>query len=84
MAASNEHTDRHLVPNGWVRGTTLRDSGKIQVKMAPADCVMTARWRETCNGYGPVYGSSESLWSSKDTVKIDLLTGKFGPSSKSL
>ncbi len=84
MAASNEYTDWHLVPTGWVQGTTLRDSGNVQAKKVPADCVMIARWKETCNGYGPVYGSSEILWASQDTEKIDLLIGKFGPSPKSL
>ena len=84
MAASNEWTDYHLTPQGWVRGSERRDTGQPVTRAPPQDRVLTARYKETCNGYGPVHESQDTQWESDDTKRVEELLAEFGPPPKLL
>jgi len=84
MAASNEWTDYHLTPQGWVRGSERRDTGQSMTRPTPQDRVLTVTYKETCNGYGPVHESQDTRWESDDTKRVEELLGEFGPPPKVL
>jgi hypothetical protein len=84
MAASNEWTEHHLTPNGWVRGNERRDSGQPVSRPIPQDRVLTVIYKETCNGYGPVHESQDIQWESSDTKRVEELLSKFGVPPKRL
>jgi hypothetical protein len=44
MALSDEWTEWHLTPDGWMRGE--RDSAGLHPIQAPIDRVLTILWRE--------------------------------------
>lgn len=84
MPASNEYTERHLTPDGWVRGSTRVDPGNITEKEPPSDRVLTVRWTETGNGWGPFSGQESTIWRSTDTLAVDQLLEKYGKAPTSL
>lgn len=84
MAASNEWTEYHLTPQGWVSGNERRDTGQPVTRQTPQDRVLTAIYKETCSGYGPVYESQDTLWESDDKRRVEKLLGEFGPPPKHL
>ncbi|MGM9480287.1 translation initiation factor 1 [Roseateles sp. NT4] len=78
MSASNEWTDWHLTPAGWVKGTESTDFGGT-VRERPADAVCTYRWREHLSStYSKVERGLDEIWRSTDKVAIQALTAKFG------
>lgn len=83
MAASQEWTDWHLTPNGWVAGEKKRDSG-LMVSQIPTDRVKSVRYMELCNGYSTPFGDSQEQWQSKDDALVQALLDQFGPAPKCL
>jgi hypothetical protein len=73
MAASNEWTEYHLTQNGWVEGSQKRDFGQTIRRPSPEGSVMRVLYHETCNGYGPVHGSTKEEWRSDDTILVEAL-----------
>jgi hypothetical protein len=78
MSASDEWTEYHLTPNGWVVGTDKTDFGATEVVARPSDAVLTVTFREQFNGYGPPLRTFREDWRSKDERRIEALVTRFG------
>jgi hypothetical protein len=84
MSLSNEWTDWHLTPEGWVRGTEKEDFGKIE-RDPPPDRVKTVRWRDyIASRYSTPERYHSDEWSSDDKAAIARLEAKFGPPPSTL
>lgn len=83
MAASKEWTDYHLSPAGWTTGDRKRDNSMSKGDI-PFDRVLTMRFKEECNGYGPGHGFQEEVWRSTDHQLVAQLLQQFGPAPKEL
>ena len=84
MSQSNEWTDWHLTPEGWVRGSTRRDGPGVDEKPTPSDRVMTCRWAEEKESFGPMSRDLETEWKSDDEAAVQVLIDKFGPCPEQL
>ncbi|HVO60352.1 MAG TPA: hypothetical protein VMT53_05420 [Terriglobales bacterium] len=85
MAASNEWTEWHLTPRGWERGSEREDGPGIKEKPAPADRVLTYRWKEYLSSvFSTMDRTSQELWRSDDEAAIKVLLEKFGDPPQSL
>jgi hypothetical protein len=84
MAASNEWTEYHLTPEGWVVGDQRKDFGDLKRVEAPVDRVLTVTYQEISNGYGAVQNSLQENWRSDDDGVVVVLLAKFGSAPKSL
>ena len=83
MSASHEWTDWHLTPNGWVAGTVKRDNGEIEIEV-PNSRVLTFRYSEVHNGYGPLYELSQEMWRGSEGDAVDALLARFGQAPQHL
>ena len=84
MSASNEWTEWHLTPRGWVRGAEKEDFRKIEHD-PPPDRVKTVRWHDYWSSSFSKpdrYHSDE--WSSEDKAAVAALETKFGPPPSNL
>lgn len=85
MSASDEWTEYHLTPSGWVEGSTRVDFAGVKQKPAPPDRVRTCRWRELLSsGYGPMHKSLIDEWESEDKAAVKALTDQYGPCPRHL
>jgi hypothetical protein len=84
MSASNEWTEWHLTPAGWVRGSERMDFAQLQSRPTPLDRVLTVTNKEVGNGYGPIHASQQEDWRSDDADAVAELLVKFGKAPKSL
>jgi hypothetical protein len=79
MSASNEWTEWHLTPSGWVVGTEKEDFRKIE-RDPPADRVKTVRWHDyLSSGFSKPHRYHSDVWSSEDKDAIARLEAQFGP-----
>lgn len=84
MAASNEWTDWHLTPQGWVRGSEKTDFDQT-MRDPPQGRVMTMRWSEHVgHHYGKAHRSAIEKWRSHDSQAVEELLKTFGPSPEAL
>lgn len=84
MSLSNEWTEWHLTPAGWVRGTEKEDFRTIE-REPPPDRVKTVVWKEKLSSIysKPDRGHSET-WSSQDKAAVARFQTKFGPAPSNL
>jgi len=79
MSHSNEWTDWHLTPEGWVSGSERTDGVGIEEKPIPPDRVLTKRWvEEQSSPFSSMYRGLETKWESDDKEAIQALLEKFG------
>ncbi len=83
MAASNEWTEYHLTPSGWVTGTEKTDFRRDDVD-PPQDRVLTIRYVETLNGYGGGSKGHHEVWRSAEDTSVNTLLAKYGQAPMSL
>lgn len=85
MSASNEWTEWHLTPNGWVRGSEKIDFGKPDIKDPPVDRVMTYTWREHLSSvFSKPSLTVEGCKYFADSKTISDLQAKFGEGPRHL
>lgn len=85
MSASNEWTEYHLTPKGWVEGSCQVDFAGVQHKEPPPDRVITERYREELSSsFSKVHRTTTVQWMSGDTATIARLKGQFGQCPQSL
>jgi hypothetical protein len=78
MSLSNEWTEWHLTPAGWVRGTEKEDFRKID-REPPPDRVKTVVWHDRLSSrFSKPDRYHEETWSSPDKAAISGLVAKFG------
>jgi hypothetical protein len=80
MSQSNEWTEWHLTPDGWVRGSYRTDPTATKIVQPPADRVLTCKWSEYKETFGPMDKSSETLWEYDDKKQLRELVDRLGPS----
>lgn len=79
MSASNEWTEWHLTPNGWVQGSCKLDGVEATTVPRPVDAVMSC----THSDYRSSVFSKPNIkfsvdWQSTDAALIESLLQKFG------
>ncbi|NEI54298.1 hypothetical protein GR200_32710 [Rhizobium leguminosarum] len=78
MSASNEWTEWHLTPLGWVRGDTKTDFAKTD-KPIPENRVQTVEHREfLSSSFSKLEVTNDIIWSCGDEGLIAALRAKFG------
>lgn len=83
MIASYEWTERHLTPNGWVRGSEKTDFSPSTEVAPPVDRVLTVRYIDEQTGYGGEQ-RVEEMWRSDDEAKVQSLLAQHGLAKASL
>lgn len=85
MAASNEWTEWHLTPDGWVMGSEKDDFKGLTPRGTPEGCVMTMKHSEYSGSvYSGVDRKDEMLWKHSDAELVDSLLRKHGPAPRHL
>ncbi|PBB31178.1 hypothetical protein [Mesorhizobium sp. WSM3868] len=78
MSASNEWTEYHLTPKGWVTGTEKTDFNLTE-RPRPDDAVQTVKVRDYLSSiYSSVDHTRKITWQSGDVHAIAKLKGKYG------
>jgi len=72
---SNEWTDWHLTPNGWVRGSKREDFTGVETVDEPRERVKTVRRDER-----GARGVLSARWECEDAGRIAELEARFGES----
>lgn len=84
MAASDEWTDWHLTPSGWVKGSQETDYSTTE-KVTPEDAVLTMRWHVyQGSAHGRTQRYHEETWAVADRSLIDKLQSQHGEAPKRL
>jgi hypothetical protein len=84
MSASDEWTEYHLTPAGWVEGSSQRDFARVKRVTEPVDRALTVVYRELAESYSPFYPSQNETWRSSDSQLVATLLEKHGPAPKEL
>ncbi|RYD69339.1 MAG: hypothetical protein EOP84_28655 [Verrucomicrobiaceae bacterium] len=85
MSASNEWTEWHLTPNGWVRGTEKMEGVKLEEIPCPADTVLSMKYREFLgSAYSKLGTSLSEVWRSSDEDAINELKKRHGECPRTL
>ncbi|WP_192182191.1 hypothetical protein [Mesorhizobium amorphae] len=78
MSASNEWTEYHLTPKGWVTGSEKTDFNLAE-HPRPHDAVQTVKVRDYLSSiYSTVEHTRTIIWEAKDVQAIAKLKAKFG------
>jgi len=78
MSASNEWTEYHLTPAGWVTGTEKTDFNRTD-RPRPLDAVQTVKVGDFLSSiYSKVDHTREITWEVDDAMAIAKLKRKFG------
>ena len=85
MAASNEWTEWHLTPHGWVRGSEKDDFKGLTRRDEPDDCVMTAKHSEYAGSvHSRLEKTDETIWKDSDVDLVESLLNQYGPAPRHL
>ena len=86
MAASDEWTEWHLTPGGWVSGSKRVDGTQgTTTKPPPADRVQTVKYWEYMGSHAsPMSQTHDVLWESSDAAEVAALRQKYGEPPRSL
>lgn len=85
MSASNEWTDWHLTPRGWVKGSYQVDFSDAKQVDPPADRVLTSRYSEYMSSvYSKMDTRIKTTWTSEDDTEVKRLLDQFGPAPDNL
>ncbi|WP_396604869.1 hypothetical protein ACFLEY_22385 [Bradyrhizobium sp. YCK136] len=84
MSLSNEWTEWHLTPEGWVRGTEKEDFRTIN-REPPPDRVKTVVYKQRlASVYSKLEEGHSVTWAANDSAAISRLETKFGPPPRNL
>lgn len=79
MAASDEWTEWHLTPVGWVAGSSKIDFQKVKAVETPPDRVMTCKYSEyMSSGFSELKKGTEVVWQSGDRDLVAKLLKQHG------
>ncbi len=80
MSASNEWTEWHLTPRGWIEGSEELDFGGGKKVATPADRVVTVKLGvKLGSGHSTKFHYYNNLvWQSSDASVVDRLVDQFG------
>jgi len=79
VAASNEWTEWHLTPSGWVAGSSKIDFQGVKTVEAPEDRYVTVKYSEyMSSAYSDVKKESRIVWESDDRDLIRELQKQHG------
>ncbi|NLE27041.1 MAG: hypothetical protein GX625_17205 [Clostridiaceae bacterium] len=83
MSLSNEWSEFHLTPAGWVSGSEKIDFAGIKEAPIPEDRVLTIHCREyqSCSFAKAEYWREE-VWRSDDAASVKALVDEFGSCPK--
>ena len=86
MSASNEWTEWHLTPGGWVRGTEKTDFKSSTVyKDSPEDRVLTCTFHEKIPSiYSKAHRWVDEDWRSDNEDEVKRLLEQYGACPESL
>lgn len=85
MSASNEWTEWHLTPAGWVRGSERTDYQKEKRVAPPGDRVQTCKYTEfLSSSFSSLDKDVSILWESDNKDAVNSLINKFGECPASL
>lgn len=85
MAASNEWTEWHLTPRGWVMGSEKDDFKGLTHREKPDDCVMTAKHSEYAGSvHSRLDRTDETTWKHSDVDLVESLLKQYGPAPRHL
>ena len=74
MSASDEWSDWHLTPQGWVEGTQKLDFAGLREKPTPADRELTCRYSEQRSSpYSKWRKGADIIWQSQNEEEIKKL-----------
>jgi hypothetical protein len=77
VAISDEWTEWHLTPAGWVRGTQA--VAGLHPRQPPMDRVLTVLWRENVtSNQSEIDNEAEELWRTTNQKLLEKLLGEFG------
>lgn len=83
MSASNEWTEWHLTPRGWIAGDTQLDGPRYD-RPTPDDRVMTCEYREFVSSpFSPLEITVTVRWVG-DSARAAALEAKFGECPREL
>jgi hypothetical protein len=85
MSATNEWTEWHLTPKGWIRGSERTDHAGTVTRDPPIDRVITVTYSE----YQAMIQhkariDQEEDWRSDDASSIAALETQYGPAPRHL
>src|SRR5262245_81274 len=79
MTCSDEWTDWHLTPAGWVEGSEMVDFGNLRKKPVPDDRVLTRRRGEVqTSPYSEMHRYIKTTWESDERETIETLLKQYG------
>lgn len=79
MSLSNEWTEYHLTPQGWVEGSTRLDVIGTTIREPPTDRVETYRYSVEVPSIGAkAHRGGTITWQSPDISRIAELRQQFG------
>ena len=85
MVASQEWTEWHLTPKGWVEGSSRIDLQNPTNVEPPSDRVLTYKYTEVLrSGYSEMEKSVERIWTSGNEVEITRLIEQYGQCPRQL
>jgi len=78
MAASNEWTEWHLTPDGWIRGSQRTDFQKV-LEAPPPNRVKTCQYKELISSpTSELKTSLDTVWESENSGEVERLASLFG------
>ncbi len=90
MSLSDEWTEYHLTPQGWIRGTRKVDgAGIVEQVERPKEAVLTCRYREYVGSfqefhYEGISSGVREIWNNGNVKTIGQLKRRFGNCPESL
>jgi hypothetical protein len=85
MSASNEWTEWHLTPDGWVRGTEKQDFVGRTERERPQDTLLTVVWKEyLSSSFSRMERYHQEVWRSENEALISELIGIYGKAPERL
>jgi len=84
MAASNEWTEWHLTPGGWVRGSEMVDINNLTQVDPPPGRILTVRYAERSSWGANFEKTTKELWRGSDASAVERLLAQHGEAPKQL
>jgi len=76
MSKSNEWTEWHLTPNGWIPGSEKLDHTRVITKEPPVDRVYSFEYREEVP-YNTMNITSTTIYGDETSQEVQELLEKF-------
>lgn len=79
MSASNEWTEWHLTPTGWVIGSQKNDFQDTIIVTPPTNRVLTCKYKEyLSSSFSKLETGISIIWESDDKDSLNASKRKFG------